>query len=587
MDGDDPTLWYNDTTTPEAAPAAPAAPTQGHWARFAETLNPLNPMRATLKLLDTPQGSKFVEGYGQGTLPGGGSKVAERLAPPPTAAGSTGPSDAPQAPDSPPVFGQAPIVVPRAAGGVGVRPAGWQPGSHTVATQGGMDPAALAPGQYSRDVASGLAMAATDKRLEAAQAQGMADATYAASKVAATDQFETHRQKLMQQRDAYVKSEGAKLQQLAARAQAQVDPDAYWQEKGSFVRALANLAVGINQAAIGFTGRGENIALQRINQEMDRNIAAQQANIANAGRAFDMRSNLYAQNLQAFGDKERALLATKINYLDRVDAMLGQQRALAKSKEADAGALSMQEQIYKQRAEHEDEFAKLTHTKVSEQMSESFRPAQVIGGGAGNIGTKGMEDLYVPGFQGYARTKEEATKLKDHDARTRTINATLDRAQQIISQAKTIDPYSIDGAKKLHALQGELDSLSNEAAVKKTIKEGQGAMSEGDKVVSDATLGILGTKVWDAKMYHPAGRAYLRAEADRADKVMTATKQRALQESRRAAESLGVMPGHEVLVQMPNGSYERRAVMTPSRTPLTSPSIGVDDVTAGPKGRTK
>jgi hypothetical protein len=493
---------------------------------------------------------------------------------------------APKPPPTPPVYGQAPAVIPMRNAGAVVRPAGWQPGAHAVAMNRGMAPDELARGQELRDVAAGHRLMGADSRLEAAQMQGMVDGVYSSARMQAEQRAAEQMQALNARREQYVAQEQKKLQALAAKAQAEIDPNQLWKEKGTAAQAGAAIMMAIGEFASQWRKTGRNGAMQVVNQAIDRNIDAQKSNLSAARNAFDMRQNLYQQNLAAFGDQERAALATKIQYLNGVEAMAGQYLAQAKTKEAEAAHSDLLAQISDERARVADDFATRTHTHISEQMTEAYRPSQVIGGGA-QIGEKGKEGLYVPSLSGYARSTEEARALHDHDARTRTINQTLERARDIITEANTLRPTSVKNLKRLRELQGELDSLSNAAAVKQTVKEGQGAMSKGDKEVSDATLGVLGTKVWDPKMYViPGGSAIQKTDNEKALAVIKATQERALMEHRINGESLGVMPGREVYVETPHG-YEPRRVYTPGRMPLTTPSTTISDVVKKPVGRTK
>lgn len=493
-------------------------------------------------------------------------------------------SDAPNPPPTPPVYGQGPVVVPMRNAGAVVRPAGWQPGTHAVALQRGMGLEELEPAQRLHEAAAGHRLGAADQRLEAAQMQGMADGIYSASRAQAEQRAAEQMQALNHRREQYVAKEQQKLQRMAEETQGKVDPDALWKEKGEAARVGAAIMMAIGQFAAQWRGKGTNGALQVVNGAIDRSIDAQKANLASKRAAYDIRQNLYAQNLATFGDQERAILATKIQYLNGVESMAGQYLAQAKNKDAEAAHGELVAAITDERARHASDFAKLSHTQMTEQMHAAYKPAQMVGG-ASPVGQKGMADLYVPSLGGYARTKEEAQKMRDHDFRTRTINATLDRAKDILTEAKTLRPTSVENIKKLRKLQSELDSLSNEAAVKQTVKEGQGAMSKGDKDVSDATLGILGTKVWDPKMYVvPGGVAIQQAENEKALGVIAATQERALS----AHEILGetVQPGQEALVETPHG-YENRALLTPTRRPLTTRPTSLDHAIKKPIGRTK
>lgn len=259
-------------------------------------------------------------------------------------------------------------------------PAHWQPGSHSVGLQHGMAPSELEQGASERDVATGYGLMAADKHLEAAQKAGMADAVYASAHQMASQQANERISQLNRDRDNYVATERKKLDQLAAETQKEVDPNAYWKERGSGAQLAAALMIGLNEFATLWRGRGTNTAKALIDEGIARNIDAQKTNISNARNALTGRESIYARNLAAFGDQERATLATKVNYLDQVSAMADAKRAEVKTDEAQAGHDELVKHLYDERAQAADKFAQLTHTQATEQMNEHFVPPQTVGG---------------------------------------------------------------------------------------------------------------------------------------------------------------------------------------------------------------
>lgn len=452
---------------------------------------------------------------------------------------------------------------------VGAIPAHWQPGSHTVALQHGMAPGELEPGQYHRDVAAGHSLLAADKRLEGAQQAGMADAVYASAHAMASQQANERLAQLNQERDRYITNETKKLDQMAAATQKEVDPDAYWKAKGGGAKVAAALMIGLNQFAVMWRGRGTNTAMEMINEAVDNNIKAQQANIANAKSALDQRQNLYARNLAVFGDRERAVLATKMQYLDQVGALADAQRAKAGQADAEAGYHDLIAKVNATKADYADQFSKLTHTQANEQMNEVFKPTQYMamgGGAAGDVGEKGKEELYVPDLGIYARTKEEAVKIRDHSYRTQVIVRALNDAKDVYARAeKTSDP------RELRALQKELEGIKSRAAVVQTVKEGQGAMSKGDQEVSDSANALLDGSVWRPN-------PELRSQAKLVDKAVTFAQQ----EHGRLGS--GGQRGTEVYVRDAKGNLVPRAVLFGTNAAQRNLTDNLDDKVQAPKG---
>lgn len=312
----------------------------------------------------------IIIGAGLGAMNRGGGNP---LAPPGQAAGQAASEDAESAQQQQ----QQPMATYAPSYTV---PAHWQPGSHAWSTQYGMDPGELEPGAVARESAAGHDVYAAGQRAEAEKRRAFGDATYAAAHQYATQEANKRIALINAEKEKYVADQQSKLKQLAAQTQAEVDPEAIWKERGSFAKVLAGIGVALGQFGALMRG-GTNNAYEIVKGQIDANIAAQRENIANARHAFDTQSNLYAQNLQAFGDREKAAIATKINYLDQVSAIVDQQRALSKSQDADARAAEIQAQIMKDQAQAYDQFAVRTHTQLTEQENETYRPAQTAAAG--------------------------------------------------------------------------------------------------------------------------------------------------------------------------------------------------------------
>lgn len=286
------------------------------------------------------------------------------------------------------VSGAPQNLMPAGGGGGGgapatTTPAHWQPGSHAVSIAHGIPEEALADGRTERELGYQHAYQAANDRLDAAQKMGQAEAAYNAAKAAG----DAHGAEIAAAREAekraYVADEHAKLEALSTQAQKKVDPNEYWKEKGTGSKIAAALAIGLGTFGSLYM-HGPNTALQIINEGINANIDAQKANIATARGAFADRSSLYRQNLEAFGDRERADLATKMQYLDQVTSMVNQIRAGAKDADSEAARHDMLSQLYMQRAKYADQFGELTSAKVTEQGNEHFVPAMTMGGGAGS-----------------------------------------------------------------------------------------------------------------------------------------------------------------------------------------------------------
>ena len=263
------------------------------------------------------------------------------------------------------------------APGLQVIPGGWQHGSRGESVQHGVNPERLKEGQYYRDVAAGQGLLAGDAHLKGAQQQAQADVAYAAAHAKAAEDAAAQMQRLQHEKEMYIAGEHEKLNVLNTAAQAQIDPEA---AKGSHASQLVGaIAVALNQFGAALTG-GPNTALQIVNANIDRNLKAQSDNIAIAGRAADREQSLYRQNLEAFGDKERAVLATKMQYLDQAKAIADQKYAAAKSSMNEAAYHEFIQGLNDKKAELADQFGIRTEDRHTSQSHDVYRPAGVVGG---------------------------------------------------------------------------------------------------------------------------------------------------------------------------------------------------------------
>lgn len=456
-----------------------------------------------------------------------------------------------------------------AAGAMRTVPAHWQPGSHSVTVQRGLDPEALRPAMEEHELSAQHGGAAADARQEAMLKMGEADALYAAGRQLAGEEAQRKIAQINRDRDFYVAGQQKKFQELNVRAQKEVDPEAYWKAKGTGVKIAAALAIGMNQFAVMWRGKGQNVALQMIEGAIDDNIKAQQANINNARAALDKEQDLYGRNLAIFGDRERATLATKDQYLSQVAAMADARRAEAKTPEAEAAYHDFYRQIYKERSDIAARFGQLTADHATETMNESFRPAQTVG--IPGAGVKGKDDHFVPTLGGYARSKEDAAKLNMKGGLRMQIAENMRQIDALLEKSKSLS--STTDSMEIDKVDRQIASLVDDALTKNTVLEGQGAMSAADKEVAASAKGLSGLSVrWKLDKQLSARQEGIRKSATN---MLTA--------HRLEGEAYGVQKGNEQYVQGPNGpvpvqKLEGRNAIVSKRTQ------GHDDLVQKPKG---
>jgi hypothetical protein len=456
-------------------------------------------------------------------------------------------------------------AVPMSAG---VRPAHWSPSTEKVSREGyELDPTALESMGVARDAAAGHGLLAADNRHQAATIEAEADAEAAKAKLVANQMGRQRLAELQAEKEAYESREMRNLQSLATQARAKVNPDAIWEgERGGLAKVMTALAIGMGQFGAMMRG-GPNTAWQIVQHQIDTNIDAQKQKIANAKDAFTLQSNLYARNLQAFGDKERAVLATRMNYLDQVQNMLDMKRAEAKGNIADANYHDLQQKVLNERAGAEKEFLDLTKVKASEELTNKYHEAQAVGVG----GQKGKDPLYVPTLGGYARDAETAQKLNNKGALRMQMTQNMKEIHGLMEKAKGLN--SVQNFRELQDIEERIQGLVNDTLTKNTVIEGQGAMSKDDKEVAAAAKSLADLKV----------RGTLNSNIDRQQKRVWDASVRVMEHHRLDGEANGIQVGTEQYRMGPNGPEPVRVLAGRNKT-VSKNTEAYDDLVSPPKG---
>jgi len=462
------------TLTPEqeAALSAPVAPTVGAPTAtigpLSGSFEPQAPQRRALPFAPAPQ-------------VGGGPSINVDLS------GVTEPHSgavprAPSLADMGPPRQGPPIIAPQ------YRPGGWVPGSETKQLEYGMAPAELQASQDKYESALGHAEKAASLELQASEAKAKNDAYYFATKQAEEQKYAQERAALLAAKQAKIDQTLADLDaRSSAVANAKVNPEQFWDDKGGGLgRVMAAIAVGLGQYSASKTG-GPNAALGIINSAIDRNIAAQRDNIENQKAGLQAKNSLYAQNLAAFGDKESALLATKMNYLEQAKAFADQQAALNEgSLRAGAANEKFQAATDNQIGDLRLKLAQLGHTREAMSSSRHYQPGGMVGGAAPK------EDpllVQTPEGKSYrARTEKEAQQARALESAYENMSNIVNEASKIRKQTG-IHEYAGKSLGYDSENIAKLQSLSGQATFGMKNAEEAGAL---DKGVTDQAGKLVG-----------------------------------------------------------------------------------------------
>lgn len=172
-----------------------------------------------------------------------------------------------------------------------------------------------------------------------------------------------------------------------------IDPDAYWKERGAGARVLGILAVGLGGFAAGLRGGGPNLPWQMLQTEIDRNVDAQVRNAQNLHRRADEENNIFRMHMDAFGDREKAIMATKNSYLEAIKAQMDEYVAKnGQGPESQSKYLKLLSKIEQTQAEIVDKLAARAEDEVTEKFVNELRTGGK-GGGGGGAGGGGLNGI--------------------------------------------------------------------------------------------------------------------------------------------------------------------------------------------------
>lgn len=465
--------------------------------------------------------------------------------------------------------GDEPIIEAPQQRVVGYSPAHWQDTARTSSSRSTeYDPERMAAVKDATDSAMGHGMNAGDKQLEAAKQQASADVSYAVAHEQASRQAALEQQRINDERQAYVDDKMAQLNELSTKASAKVDPEL---AKGSLgAQILGAIGVALGQFGASING-GQNTALQIVNANIDRNIRAQEVNISNAKQTLKDEQSLYRQNLDMFGDREKAVLATKIAYLDQAKAISDQQYAKSKGTMGEAQKAEFDQKLWNQRGDLEMKLAQSLAVTHEEQGNQRFIPGQAIMSGGASVpaspGEKGKEELYVPELRGYARTKEEGQQIRARAAMVQSAVRNFGEAKKLL---KELDAVPVWDTKKINTLHEHFKRVASEAAANTAVVEKFGAMQGEDKVVIDQINGLQGMDLRKIK----AG-SYMPGVMSISDHTEVIDRAEKSAQQRFGRLGSGLQRGKEVYVRdQKTGNVEARRVLSGSNA---SPRNKVDD----------
>jgi len=198
-------------------------------------------------------------------------------------------------------------------------------------------------------------------------------------------------------RQAKMEAFMAKQQQMADEVRdTKIDPGHLFKSQSVVGNIFGVIAAGLGGYVSAKTG-GPNMALEQINKSIDRDIAAQQANLENKKASLGESRSLYGQKMQQFGDARGAALAAKSDMLAAIQAKGEAIVAGSDNEQAQANWLKMSAQFAKEKA-------------ATDLQLRKYRPAETrsFGPDMGKLNAQAADLFKVAAANGQPITPEQA-----------------------------------------------------------------------------------------------------------------------------------------------------------------------------------
>lgn len=225
-------------------------------------------------------------------------------------------------------------------------------------------------------------LAAAQAEADAKSAKAGQEADLRATTIADLQQSQARQNEIESQRRDEMDRRMARLDQLSKDAAAEkIDPNHFWGDKDTSYKIQSALMQGLSAFAATRSG-GPAYAVNMVKDNIERDIAAQTANLKNKRDTIAGETNLLGQMRQEYGDRAAAETATRL-------AMLG----VAKERLEEIGARNMpaeqKAQFDKLKASTEKEYMdaaqKLDRQTISSSTNVQYAPAGMLGGGGAPV----------------------------------------------------------------------------------------------------------------------------------------------------------------------------------------------------------
>lgn len=227
----------------------------------------------------------------------------------------------------------------------GAGPGGIQVDTRTATVQGN-DPSLVTREQATFDAAMASQMTAAEVEALPLEQQAEVYAWRAEQQLNTAETMEQMNREFVQRREQQLQQLQAMNYELMNR---QMDPNRFYSARGPAAQFGAALAVSLGALGSALTG-GENGALRIISDAVDRDLAAQQNDLARAQQGIGQARNLYADLVELTGDQQQAELAFLDLRMGQAESDLARIASSGASQSVIARANLLRDQLANQRA---------------------------------------------------------------------------------------------------------------------------------------------------------------------------------------------------------------------------------------------
>lgn len=247
------------------------------------------------------------------------------------------PATAPVGPPPPPPVNDAQPPIARVSGG-GMLPA------HEASRLGPTQWAALEAGNQAQEQAIGGMVANNEAQAASADEMYMRHALDARQREEAANQVALAREDELRSRASDFDRQARTL------AQEKIDPGRFWASRSTPQKVASFISIALGGFLSGARG-GENLAWTRVNEEIERDVRAQELSFQMRKSGLEASHTAYGMAMQRYQSADAARAFARVSAMDAVAAEVARQQAHSKNAEGQNRAIAALAELQQARAD--------------------------------------------------------------------------------------------------------------------------------------------------------------------------------------------------------------------------------------------